>query len=187
MFEEVLRQLNIKHNISTPYHPQSLKSLLRTYCTELDRDWEEGLPWFMLVAREATHESTGFSPNELVFGHTVRGPLAVLRDGWVPSEPPKKLSEYVDGFKRRLFEAVKLAKVNLKQTQLKMKCLYDRRTERRSFCVGDQVMALLPVTSSPFKARFAGPYVIIRKESDENYVIATPERKAKTQLSHKFT
>lgn len=63
VFEKVLRQHNIKHNISTPYHPQSLKSLLRTYCTELDRDWEEGLPWFMLAAREATHESTGFSPN----------------------------------------------------------------------------------------------------------------------------
>lgn len=39
---------------------------------ELDRDWEEGLPWLMLAAREFSQES----PNDLVFGHKVRGPLA---------------------------------------------------------------------------------------------------------------
>lgn len=171
VFEEALRQLNIKHNISTSYHPQSqvalerfhqsLKSLLRAYCTEMNRDWEEGLPWLMLAARKVTQDSTGFSPNEVVFGHTIRGPLAVLRDGWVPTEPSKKLTEYVDGFRRRLFEAVKLAKGNLEQAQSKMKRLYDRRMEPRSFDVGDQVLALLPVVSSPFKARSAGLYVIL--------------------------
>ena len=61
---------------------QTLKSLLRAYCTELDRDWEGGLPWLILAAREAVQESTGFSPNDLVFGHKVRGPLAVFK-GWL--------------------------------------------------------------------------------------------------------
>ncbi len=51
---------------------QTLKSLLRAYSTEMEGDWEEGLPWLMLSAREACQESTGFSPNDLVFGHTVR-------------------------------------------------------------------------------------------------------------------
>lgn len=50
---------------------QTLKSLLRTYCTELVGDWEEGLPWLLLAAPEVVQESTGFSPNNLVFGHTV--------------------------------------------------------------------------------------------------------------------
>ena len=68
---------------------KSLKSLLRAYCSELDRDWEEGLPWLMLAAREAVQEGTGFSPNYLVFGHVVRGPLAVLKDNWVDAERPK--------------------------------------------------------------------------------------------------
>uniref|UniRef100_A0A667ZMH0 Integrase catalytic domain-containing protein n=1 Tax=Myripristis murdjan TaxID=586833 RepID=A0A667ZMH0_9TELE len=75
MFAQVLKMLGVSHNQSTPYHAQSqgalerfhqtLKSLLRAYCTELDRDWEDGLPWLMLAAREAVQESTGFSPNEL--------------------------------------------------------------------------------------------------------------------------
>lgn len=67
MFAEILKQLSVKHNQSGAYHlqsqgalerfHQSLKSLLRTYCElELNRDWEDGLPWLMLGAREVTQE-----------------------------------------------------------------------------------------------------------------------------------
>lgn len=71
---QVLKTLGVSRNQSTPYHPQSqgvlerfhqtLKALLRAYCTELGRDWEDGLPWLLLAAREAAQESTDFSPNE---------------------------------------------------------------------------------------------------------------------------
>lgn len=79
MFAEVLKVLKVKHNQSSVYHPQSqsaierfhqtLKSLLRVYCVELNRDWEEDLPRLLLAAREVQQESLGFSPNALVFGH----------------------------------------------------------------------------------------------------------------------
>lgn len=102
----------MKHNRLSEYHAQSqgalerfhqtLKSMLRAYVVELGRDWEEGLPWLMLAAREVVQESTRFSPNELVFGHSVCGPLAALYDGLVESEPPKTLANYVNGFRHRL-------------------------------------------------------------------------------------
>ena len=76
---------------------------------ELGRGWEEGLPWLLLASREVLQESTGFSPNELVFGHSVRGPLAVLKDGAGLQEQPLTLCDYVDRFKRRLYKAVRLA------------------------------------------------------------------------------
>lgn len=75
MFQEELRQLGVRHNRSTAYHAQSqgvlewfhqtLKSLL-AYCVELGRDWEEGLPWLLLAAREVLQDSLGFSPNEFL-------------------------------------------------------------------------------------------------------------------------
>ena len=99
MFSQVLKQLRVRHNQSSAYHAQSqgalerfhqtLKAILRAYCTELGKDWEEGLPWLMLAAREVTQESMGFSPNELVFAHTVRGPLAALPGDWIEAQPPK--------------------------------------------------------------------------------------------------
>lgn len=65
--------------------------LLRAYCVELNKDWEDGLPWLMLAAREVVQESLGFSPNQLVFGHRVRGPLAVLQEELKNDEPPQNL------------------------------------------------------------------------------------------------
>lgn len=64
-----------------------MKSLLCAYCTELNRDWEEGLPWVLLAVHEVIQESMGFSHNDLVFGHKVCGPLAVLQGNLENSEP----------------------------------------------------------------------------------------------------
>ena len=135
-FSQVLRLLKIQHSKASAYHPQSqgvlerfhqtLKSMLRAYCVELGRDWEDGLPWLLLAAREVTQDSTGFSPNALVFGHTVRGQVASLFD-CETSKPPLALTDYVNGFRRRLYVAGKLARENLQRAQIKMKRGYDRK------------------------------------------------------------
>lgn len=184
MFAQVLK---IKQNQSSAYHAQSqgalerfhqtLKSLLRAYCTELDRDWEEGLPWLMLAAREAVQESTGFSPNDLVFGHTVRGPLAVLKDNCVDTDPPKNLVDFVNGFRHRLFKAGCMAREKLGASQTKMKKWYDRRAERQEFTPGDQVLTLTTIVGLPFQAKYTGPYIVREKISDLNYAVATPGRR----------
>lgn len=195
LFSQVLKQLRVKHNMSSAYHPQSqgalerfhqtLKSLLRGYCVELDQDWEEGLPWLLLAAREVVQDSTGFSPNELVFGHSVRGPLAMLRDAAAPSsEPPSNLIDFVNGFRHRLYSAGEMAKSKLSVSQGKMKHLYDRRAEGRIFSPGDQVLALLPLIHSPFQARFCGPFTVLRRVSDRDYILSTPNRRKATQLYH---
>lgn len=87
----------------------------------------------MLAAREVTQESTGFSPNDSVFAHSVRAPLAALRDNFVDSDPPKKLVDYVDGFRNRLYVARLLAKENLASAQKKMKQTHDREAEGRNW------------------------------------------------------
>lgn len=194
LFAQVLKQLKVKHNKSTAFHAQSqgalerfhqtLKSLLRSYCTELSADWEEGLPWLLLSAREVVQESTGFSPNDLVFGHKVRGPLAVLQDGCLPEEPPRNLIDYVNGFRLKLYRAGELAKEKLKCSQKKMKLRYDRQAELREFTPGDRVLALLPLVSSPFQAKYCGPFNVLRKVSDLNYLIETPGYRKSSKLCH---
>lgn len=194
MFAEILKQLGVVHQQSSAYHAQSqgalerfhqtLKALLRAYCTELSRDWEEGLPWLLLAAREVVQESTGFSPNELVFGHQVRGPLAILKSNLESSDPPLNLFDYINGFRRRLFLAGKLASENLKKAQRKMKRWFDQKSERRVFHPGDKVLALLPIQGSPFQAKFYGPYFVLRQVSEQDYMVSTPDRKRPTQLCH---
>ena len=180
LFFQVLKQPNVTHNISTAYHPQSqgalerfhqhLKSLLHAYCTELKADWQDGLPWLLLAAREVVQESTGFSPNELYFAHTIRGPLYVIRDQWVTSDPLKKLISYVNGFRNRLYEAGELAKQNLQMAQKKKKQLFDRKVEQREFCAGGQVLMLQALTESPFQAKFFSPSNVIRRVSEQDHL-----------------
>lgn len=150
----------------------------------MNQDWEAGLPWLMMSAREAAQESTGFSPNDLVFGHEVRGPLSVLTADWKKVDPPKNILAYVSDFRRRIFEACQLAKASLGKAQDRMKRLFDRRSELRSFQLGDQVLALLPIVGSPFQAKFVGPYTVARQISDLNYLINTPDRRKKTRVCH---
>lgn len=193
-FAKALKQLKARHNISSAYHPQSqgalerfhqtLKSLLRSYCTELGGDWEEGLPWLLLAIREVVQESTGFSPNELVFGHVVRGPAAVLADEWRKEKPPENVLDYVSGFRYRLYQARAVALKVLEKSQKKMQRLYDKKAVSRSFVPGDQVLALLPLPNSPFQAKFSGPYSVERCLSNENYLIGTPDRRKNFQLCH---
>lgn len=129
-------------------------------------------------------ENTGFSPNELVFGHTVRGPLSLLHDSVAQSEPPQNLLEYVNGFRHRWYMAGEKARKVLFHSQGKMKQLYDRKTEVRHFSPDDQDLALLPLVSSPFQAKFQGPFKFFKRVSEQNYVLETPERRRKTQLCH---
>ncbi|KAJ8023244.1 hypothetical protein HOLleu_35604 [Holothuria leucospilota] len=82
VFQQMLYELSIDQIKSSAYHPESqgaldrfhqtLKNMLKTYCHDNERDWDEGIPFVMFAARESIQESLGFSPFELVFGHTVR-------------------------------------------------------------------------------------------------------------------
>lgn len=113
-FSQVLKRLGIKHNVSTAYHPESqgalerfhqtLKSMLRSYCFELERDWEEGILWLLFASREVVQESLGFSPVELVFGHNPSGPLTILKEKWLSDPKSSTLPEYVSQFYARLYE-----------------------------------------------------------------------------------
>lgn len=155
-------------------------SILRAYCTELGRDWEEGLPWLLLAAREVVQVSTGFSPNEL--GHSVRGNLAVPHDGCQPTEPPHNMVDCVNGFNQRPFMAGKMAKLKLRESQKIIKYVFDQKARQRQFSPGDQAMCLLPVVGSPFQARFSGPGTVKQKVSEQDHIISMP--KGRTRLCH---
>lgn len=117
------------------YHPESqgalerfhatLKSMLRAYCLETGNEWDEGVH-LLFAAREVVQESLGFSPADLVFAHTVRGPLSLLYDRWLSDHKEQNLCDYVSTFRFRLHRVYELAKKNLSTAQSKMKTWYDK-------------------------------------------------------------
>lgn len=195
IFQQVMNELGIRQYKSSAYHPESqgalerwhqtLKNMMRIYCFETERDWDEGIHLLLFAARESVQESLGFSPFELVFGHTVRGPLKHLKEKFLSSENHSiNLLQYVSDFRTKLNRACELARANLKLSQESMKERYDISTSERSFDPGQKVLALLPVPGKPLQARYFGPYVVKEKLSNLNYVLETPDRRKETQLCH---
>ena len=65
-----------------------------------------------------------------------------------------------------------------------MKGIFDKKSVKRVFQVGDKVLVLLPLPSSAFQAKFCGPYVIEKQLCETDFVVATPDRKRKTRVCH---
>ena len=60
--------------------------MLRKYCFENDKNGDEGIPFSLFRACESAQELLGFSSAEFVFGHTVQGPLKMLKDRFLSGE-----------------------------------------------------------------------------------------------------
>lgn len=128
----MLTEMGVSHRMSSVYHPESqgaleryyqnLKAMIRVYCVETGREWDEGLPLLLFATRESVQKSTGFSPADLVFGHTIRSPMKML-SGQLLSERrlPVPVSEYVSSFKECLHRAWDVSKRYLSAAQVKMK------------------------------------------------------------------
>ena len=195
IFQQVMHELGIKQYRLSAYHPESqgalerfhqtLKNMIRSYCFDTEKDWDEGIHLLLFAVRESVQESLGFSPFQLVFGHSVRGPLKLLKEKFLSNdETPLNLLQYVSDFRNRLSRACEVARSNLKTSQGKMKARYDNHVIDRKFKPGDKVLALLPIPGRPLQARYFGPYTIDKKTSDLNYIINTPGRHKNKQTCH---
>ena len=139
----------------------------------------------LFAVRESVQESLGFSPFELVFGHSVRAPLKLFKEKLLSHDDVSlNLLQYVSDFRTKLSKACEMAKSNLKSAQNSMKNRYDQNSVSRTFKPGDKVLALLPVPVRPLQARYFGPYIVDKKMSDLNCVLQTPDRRKQKQLCH---
>lgn len=72
-----------------------------TYWYQYEKDWDE-VYLVLFAVWEAVQESLGFSIFELVFGHTVRGPLNLLKEKWLTETSDLNVLDYVSDFKEKL-------------------------------------------------------------------------------------
>ena len=88
LFKEIYRLLDIEKTRTAPLRPQSdgmverlnrtLEAMLSTFVQENQRNWDHLLPLLSMAYRSAIHESTGCTPNELMFGREVRLPVDLM-------------------------------------------------------------------------------------------------------------
>lgn len=175
-----LERCGIKLVHSSVHHPQSnpvermhsvLKRILRALCFEHKHDWEACVPAALFAMRSAPHESTGFSPAELVYGRDLRGPLRMLRESWEGCGDDPGVVAYVLELLDRLGKTRDLVESNMKAAQVSSKAYYDRSARKRTFSVGEEVMLLRPSKKNKLEVQWEGPAKVVSKLSDTNYEV----------------
>jgi len=191
---QVHQLLSVKGITTTPYHAQAnglverfngtLKKMLQKLCLEQPRQWDRYINALLFAYREVPQESLKFSPFELLFGRTVRGPLQVLRQVWTneaTDAETRTTAEYVVDLRNRIEETCALARENLSQAADCYEKAFNRKTVSRSFKPGSQVLLLLPVKHNKLELSWKGPFTVVEKVGFADYKI---QMGIKTKIYH---
>ncbi|XP_076454426.1 uncharacterized protein LOC143289311 [Babylonia areolata] len=196
VMREVHQLLGIKGLFTSPYHAQAnglverfnatLKKMLQRLCVKRPRDWDRLVPAVLFAYREVPQESMKFSPFELLYGRTVKGPMSILRRVWTREDsqgdgPTRTEAEYVVDLRNRVKEVCEIAQENLRQASRRYARCFNRRSKERWFDQGDEVLLLLPVRHNKLQVSWQGPFKVLERVGDWDYRISV---RGKSKLYH---
>lgn len=184
VMKEVGRLLSIKQLTTTPYNPAcnglverfngTLKTMLKKLCVEKPKHWDRYIDPLLFAYREAPQDSLGFSPFELLYGRTVRGPLCILKELWTnesQTDEVRTTYEYVVDLRNRLEETLEIAREELEKNRSRYKFYADRKRKGKDLEPGMKVLVLLPTDNNKLLMQLKGPYVIKEKINKFDYKI----------------
>ncbi|XP_076057222.1 uncharacterized protein LOC143034759 [Oratosquilla oratoria] len=123
--------------------------------------------------------SLQFSPFELVYGRSVRGPLQVLRELWEEEPDPavKTTYAYVLDLAEQLRETYEVTRQELLKAKEVQQSYYDKKTKLRILEEGDQCL-LLPTAHNKLLSQWQGPFEVVKRLSDLNCLVQVgPDQK----------
>jgi transposase InsO family protein len=150
IIKQMCEILGIKRSRTTPYHPQSngqtermnstLLSMLGTLEYEKKKRWKEYLQPMIHAYNCTRHETTGYSPFELMFGRAPRLPVDIKYGLQNVEEGEKPYHEYIRDLKKKMTEVYEIARNNIEKAQRRSKARYDRKVKGTSLECGDLVL-----------------------------------------------
>lgn len=175
LFQEMCRLLEIKKTHTSPFRPQSdgmverfnrtLLNMLSHWTGEHQRNWDAKLPQVMLAYRTSRHDSTRYTPFNMMFGHEVRLPVDA-QYGLPPHSLGRSDQEFVRNLRTSLDQAHEAAREHLGAAHRRQKECYDRTSKSRSYKVGDVVWIHQPTPrvgeSSKLHRPWTGPYKVVK-------------------------
>ena len=194
LMREVNRLISVQQLTTSPYHPicnglvekfnGTLKQILKRLCSEKPRDWDRYLPAVLFAYREVPQESLHFSPFELVYGRSVRGPLEILKTLWTKDIQESEIQttyNYVIDLRERLERTCDIAHEELRKAQERYKKHYNQTARNRTFQPDDHVLLLLPTEGNKLLMQWKGPFKVVERIGRNDYRI---EVKGKIRTFH---
>ena len=175
------KMLNITQIFSSIYHPESngmveranqtIKQMLAKVCEEHPYEWDEFLPAILFAYRQAKHESTGYSPFELIFGRNANGPLENFKAELLKTKETKMSPfDLINKTEKHMQTAYQFAVEKNQEIKEKTILRENMNKNLRKLEIGNKVLVYLPIGSGN-TMQWKGPYDIIHKLSDVTYKI----------------
>ncbi len=189
---QVYKALGIRQAKTTAYHPQSnggvesfnksLKATLKLWANEQQDDWDVLLPFALFAYNTQVHSLLRETPFYLCHGRDARLPVDVVT-GRRP-EPSVDVGAYATEVAQRLHDTHTRVTEILKQVNEERRSV-NGGEQWLQLSVGDEVYLHDPTTevgkSRKLTRRWTGPYTVLEKKSEVNYVIT---RGGNNQLVH---
>ena len=168
-----MQLLEMDKTRTTPFHPQSnaviermnktLQNMLAKCINEEQSNWSQQLPYVMMAYRSSVHESTGYTPQFLVFGQELSLPLDCMYPNPQENETTD-IHEFVHNKQKAFQRAFKLVRRNLNEKQKRRNAIYNKKVHGPTYKEGQKVLLYHPAiavgTTSKFASPWKGPYII---------------------------
>lgn len=197
LFKEVTKRLGIRKLNTSALAPQSngineashksLKKSISIFASENKSNWDEALNFYELSYNSKIHPSTGDKPSYLLLGYDIGLPQSILQKEIRPTF--ETYPDYITKKSTQLQRAYKNVKDNILSVVEKQELYQHSKAEYRDFHIGQLVMLYNPQvdrnTSNPKRRNYSGPFRILEKCNEVNYVISdTLKPHSKPQRVH---
>lgn len=164
--------LAIEKSRTSPYHPsgngtcerfnRTLMNMLGTLDSDQKKDWKRFLGPLTYAYNSTRHDTTGYSPFQLLFGRQPRLPVDLVF-GIGESEGVPKVPDYVKDLRARMCQSFELASAKAKESQLRQKTTYDLKARHAFLDIGDRVLVKI--------LAFEGRHKLSNRWESEVYVV----------------
>lgn len=191
ILSELCKLLQITHNTSTAYHPQSVGTIernhrvfneyIRSYISENISDWETYSKYFAFCYNITNNSSLDhkYTPYELVFNKTPLFPHEFLSGN---IDPIYNIDNYVYEARYRIQHAHIHAKQLIEKMKQRNKLYYDKTSKPLDIKINDKVI----INNEPYdkhKPIYKGPYIV--KEIKDLNLVLFDGLTNKSKLIHK--
>ncbi|GFV86652.1 acylamino-acid-releasing enzyme [Trichonephila clavipes] len=132
------------------------------------QDWDKNLPFYLLAYRSPVHETTSYSPSQMLFGRDLCLPADLLFNR--PPDAPLAPEEYIKHLQAWMEELHHLARERMGIASEKMKTQYDARATGHNFHEGNKVWLWYlkhhKGLSPKLQINWEGPYKVLKRLND---------------------
>ena len=187
--QEFLRRLGCTPRFATPLNPRAMglverlngniKKLLHHVIAKMPnaKMWYKSLPFVLWAIRETRNDTLGVSPYLMTFGRLPNGTLRILKENWVGSGSTPEVdlnrttAEYLSDLAKNLQIIHDYADQHADHEQHRCVDIYNKHAKEKEFQVGEQVIVLLPDSSSKVMSKWLGPGVVLQKRKPQSYLV----------------